>query len=518
MLDSELQQLTHGLSELATALGPRAQDANGPLWLALDQGGHASRALVFDQHGHIVTQAFAAISTRRLGDHRVEHDADEIVESLRLVIDDVAQSLGRDVDLIRGAGLATQRSSVVCWDARNGQPLSPVLSWQDRRNAALVAQLQPQQQTIQRETGLVLSPHYGASKLRWCLDHLPAVQQAQQQSRLHAGPLAGYLLRALLEQHPHVIDPGNASRTQLWSPASGDWSEPLLQWFGIPRDILPRCVPTQHEFGSLRMGDREVPLVVCTGDQAAVPFANGQPSHDSAYLNLGTGAFVLVPLDTDPGEAAPLLRSVLRADANTITYALEGTVNGAGAALDWLAARSSLDVQRTIASLNHQQVALLHPPLFLNGVGGVASPFWLAEAPVSFVEQTAATTDLDRLVAVVESIAFLIHTNLQWLRQHQPHLHLIQLGGGLSRCDYVCEALGTLSGLPAVRLRERELTGRGLAWLVAQASKDPTAHWSASPQEPFATQKNPALLHRYQRWLLKMSELHPDPAFKPLPA
>jgi glycerol kinase len=134
----ELQQLTASLTELAAQLGDLTQSKPGPLFLALDQGGHASRALVFDQQGRQVAQAFAAIGTQRIGTDRVEHDAQEIVQSLHTVIEDVAHSLGPDTELVQAAGLATQRSSIVCWDARDGHALSPVLSWQDRRHAALV--------------------------------------------------------------------------------------------------------------------------------------------------------------------------------------------------------------------------------------------------------------------------------------------------------------------------------------------------------------------------------------------
>src|SRR5882757_5774045 len=119
------------------------QGNSAPLLLALDQGGHASRALVFDGQGRQLAQAYAAISTQRLSADRIEHDAHEVLDSLRTVIADIAHTLGNDTRRLVAAGMATQRSSIVCWDAASGEPLSPVLSWQDRRNAALVSQLEP---------------------------------------------------------------------------------------------------------------------------------------------------------------------------------------------------------------------------------------------------------------------------------------------------------------------------------------------------------------------------------------
>src|SRR5690348_9112196 len=128
------------LQELSVTEGKSSPHQD--LWLALDQGGHATRALVFNSQGRQLLQAFAPISTRRDGEDRVEHDALEILDSVRTVIADISQALGGDVQRIHAAGLATQRSSIVCWDARDGAPLSPVLSWQDRRNMALINSLQ----------------------------------------------------------------------------------------------------------------------------------------------------------------------------------------------------------------------------------------------------------------------------------------------------------------------------------------------------------------------------------------
>ncbi len=512
MLTDDLQALTEGLRNLATELGPIAQVEHAPLWLTLDQGGHASRAIVFDSAGRQVAHAFAPIDTRRIDAERVEHEPLDIVQSLRTVIDDVAEALGADVDRVQAAGLATQRSSIVCWHAQSGKPLSPVLSWQDRRNAALVEQLQPHRDEIQRLTGLVLSPHYGASKLRWCLEQLPVVQAAQQQAQLHMGPLSSYLLQTLLVERPHVVDPANASRTQLWSPASGDWSPQLLAWFGVPLDGLPRNVATIHEYGHLQFGPRQIPLRVCTGDQAAVPFANGPLNTHNVYLNLGTGAFALALLSHDVEHAAPLLRSVLYSDAQQSTFALEGTVNGAASALQWLAERNALDVQRATQALHRAQLAHLPVPIFINGIGGVGSPYWLPQVTSQFIatstEHPCRDNDITQLAAVVESIAFLLAANIELMRRQLPTLTHIVAGGGLSACTYLCDCLASLCGLPVMRLGERELTAKGLAYLVADR---PQAWLRDSQTTPFIPQHNAALHARQSLWREQMAALQPSP-------
>ncbi|MGC3981371.1 MAG: FGGY family carbohydrate kinase [Steroidobacteraceae bacterium] len=505
----ELATVAAGLRELATKIGPIADAEQAPLWLCLDQGGHASRAIVFDNTGRQVAQAFAPISTQHPAADRVEHDPLEIVQSLRTVIDDVAHTLGADMDRVQAAGLATQRSSIVCWHAQTGEPLSPVLSWQDRRNAALVASLETHRTEIQQLTGLMLSPHYGASKLRWCLDEISAVRTAQLEGHLHCGPLSSYLLQALLVGHPHLVDPANASRTLLWSPATGEWSPQLLQWFGVPGQCLPRNVPTLHTYGHLSVGSRLIPLNVCTGDQAAVPFANGPLDAQNIYINMGTGAFALAPLATDREQAAPLLRSVLCSTAKVPTFALEATVNGAGSALQWLADHSGIDVQRSMRALRRHHVLGLHDdiPIFINGIGGLGSPYWLPNVGSRFIAPAhrPIDSDLGQVVALLESIAFLLAANIELMRRQLSDLANIVIGGGLSACDYLCECIADLTQLPVTRLREKELTAKGLAYLVAG---EPSIWLRDMHTKQFMPGAHPALQQRQARWLEQMERLH----------
>ncbi|HET9693349.1 MAG TPA: FGGY family carbohydrate kinase, partial [Steroidobacteraceae bacterium] len=209
--EDDLAWLTSELSAIRRELLP-AEESQA-LYLALDQGGHSSRAVLFDAVGRDVAMAHVPIATRRHGD-RIEHNPDELVESLLTAARDACDSplaIGRP---IVAAGLATQRSTVCCWDTNDGAALSPAISWQDRRNADwLERTLAERSQWVRELTGLPLSPHYGASKLRWCLDELPAVRLAARDERLAMGPLASFLLYRLCEERPLLADPANASRT-----------------------------------------------------------------------------------------------------------------------------------------------------------------------------------------------------------------------------------------------------------------------------------------------------------------
>jgi glycerol kinase len=466
------------------------------LILALDQGGHGSRAVIFDEFGSEVAASHVPVATTHGDDGFVEQDALELAASLGRAALDACESAAVAGRPIAAAGLATQRSTIVCWERTSGRALTNAISWQDRRNAAWLARLEPRADEFRKLTGLVLSPHYGASKLRWCLDHVPAVRRAAERGDLAFGPLSTWLIRCLVDGHPEVVDPANASRTLLFDPAALDWSPTLLDAFDIEVACLPTCVPTVHAYGQMSAGTRSIPVTACTGDQSAAAFAFGAPEERTALVNVGTGAFVQRPASRVTPLPAGLLRSVLRSGSSGAVYSHEGTVNGAGSAVDWFRGRAAIDVERALDSLAVR--AGEDVPLFINGVGGLGAPFWLPEFPVEFVDDG---DDRLRLAAVVESIAFLLCVNLDAMRASAT-LDDARISGGMARCDYLCQALADVCWIEVQRHAQREATARGVAFLAA--GQPPL--WKAVPVErSFQPQPNPALGARYRRWLAEMA-------------
>lgn len=433
--------------------------------LALDQGGHASRACIVDEHGEIIAEQQVAIRTAHGSAGEVEHDADEIAASLRAAAVSVLRGAGDLV--IEAAGLATQRSTIVCFERRSGAALSPAISWQDRRNAAWLQSFAAHAGRIGALTGLPLSPHYGVGKMRWCLDHLSTVQRARERGDLAIAPLSSYLMMRLTGGAA-LADPANASRTLLWDSAQRDWSAELLQLFGIERAWLPVCTPTRTAYGGLRLGEdaavaaRPIALRAVTGDQSAIPFAFGAPDPMSVYINLGTGAFLQRPLAVRPVDAAPLLASVLSADRDSALYSLEGTVNGAGAAISRFVAAAGLPEAPLWQQLETLPPALALP-LYINGIGGLGSPYWRAQQASYFVGDGAA---LERFAAVLESIAFLIGINFDLMRDRGGPLARVIVSGGLSRSDWLCRRLAAVLGVPVLR-GAQEATVLGVAALAA---------------------------------------------------
>jgi glycerol kinase len=510
--DDDLAWLAGELSAIRRELLPPGESR--ALYLALDQGGTSSRAVLFDSLGREVATAHVPINTRRTGDDRVEHDAAELLQSLRTAIHDVCDSPLAAGRPIAAAGLATQRSTVCCWDRSNGAPLSPALSWQDRRNASwLQEHLGARSGWVRELTGLPLSPHYGASKLRWCLDELPEVRLALRDERLCVGPLASFLVQGLCSADEACADPANASRTLLFDPAVLDWSPPLLEAFGIPAAVLPRCVGTNHDFGSVPIdATRRAPLLACSGDQSAAVFAFGPPGTATAYVNAGTGAFVQ-RLVRDGAGPAPrgLLKSVLYArtdDAAGALYCHEGTVNGAYAALEWLGTRVGVDIKRTLTTLSAALAGDGVPLLFMNGVGGLGAPYWVPGFQSEFLPVAGATaanvaeaTELQQVAAVVESIAFLIAVNVLAMHRAAP-LQRVTITGGLAACDYLCEVLAEATQMTVERPALLEATSRGIAYLAAGQPPD----WQPVPVErSFAPTHANRVFERFDQWRAAMA-------------
>ncbi len=485
-------------------------------FLALDQGGHSSRAILFDGRGSLLAQAKRGVETSISDQGWIEQDPMALVNSLREVLVEVDELRAQlPMHGIANAGIATQRSSIVCWDRRTGDPLTPVISWQDVRAAQGLESLSAQVEEIHRRTGLFPNPHFGATKLRWCLDEVPGVRRAFEEGRLAFGPLASFLLYHLLDEKPLLVDCGNAARTLLCDIATGDWDPHLLSLFDIPAQALPRCVPTRFHYGHLRLGEDRVPLCIANGDQAAALFAHGALSKDVVIINAGTGAFLSQAVGKAPIHCSRLLSSLVYQDEDKRHYAVEGTVNAALAALEWVVAglveEGSLpgeSVEKKGFQALLQQVADWleedsEPPLFLNGVSGLGAPFWQADFPSQFLGEGSVR---EKLVATVESIAFLLQANLEEIRREVSHApRQIIMTGGLASMDGLCQRVADVSGLSVTRPPMIEATAQGTAFLLAGEPSQWNVEQEAARE--FLPRENSLLKLRYSRWLHEMEQV-----------
>jgi len=477
----------------------QAAGATGPLVLAIDQGTHASRALVFDARGEIIARGEREIALVRPQPDWAEQDGDEIVASVHAAVAQAVAQLGSRAGDLASAGLSSQRASCLCWDRASGTPLSPVFSWQDRRMHGWIDALQAHGDDVHRRTGLFLSPHYGASKLRWALDHLPRVRQALDAGRLAWGPMVSFLAFRLCRERPLLADPQCAARSQLWNLQTRDWDGELLHLFGLPAGWLPASALTCQHWGTLACGGIEAPLQAVNGDQSAAVFAFGWPEAESAYVNVGTSAFVQRALLQPPGHVPRQLTGIILADGATTVYMVEGNVNGAGAGLEWLSAQLGLD------DLTAWLPEWLERPapdlLFLNGIAGLGGPFWQARFDSRFVGGEAEPWQ--QAVALVESIAFLLQANVEHMAPYVPRVERIRVSGGVSQLDGLCRRLASLNGVPVRRRDDPEASARGIAYLAAGR---PSQWHAGTAEDVFEPRPDAGLHERYRRWRALMAE------------
>ena len=453
--------------------------------LAIDQGTHASRALLFDTHGRHIASHHVPVSLRRPQANRAEQDPGEILESVREVLAQTVHFLPpAERSHIRACGLATQRSTVLAWQS-NGAPLSAAISWQDTRAVPLVTALQEHATAIRELSGLPLSAHYGASKLHWLF------QLLADEPELRLGPLTSFLLTHLTGEG-HCIDHSNAQRMQLMDTDTLDWSQRLCDWFGLPPDRLPACQPVISHYGLLDGYD--IPLTAVCGDQNAAWHGHRIDGQDCALINLGSGAFILARQARGSDDPA-LLRSLSFSDAETAEWLLEGTVNGAGSALQWLEEQEGIDDLQERLPVWLQQIT--DPPVFLNSVGGLGSPWWHQLPEPVFLPGSSPASQAERAVSVVESIVFLLQCNLERMMRHTT-INQLQVSGGLSRLDGLCQKLANLSRLPVARHDDSESSARGVAWLAAGRPTD----WLAEDSNPgFRPVPDTPLKNRYRRFI-----------------
>jgi len=469
------------------------------LTLILDQGSHASRVAIFSADGSLLQIVSQNIITQHQGSH-YEQDASEILASFHSLFKKINPEYIPD---IINCGLCTQRSSIIAWHKTSGQPLSPIISWRDLRPQNFIESINCDDNFIKNTTGLPLSAHYSAGKMNWLLSHNNSVAQALQDEQLCIAPIASFLLFHLLQEQPYIIDHSNAQRTQLFDIEKLEWSEELLKLFEVPRNCLPQLNPVISHYGYLK--SLNIPLTCVCGDQNAALHAYPPLADNTALVNIGTGAFIL---STSYEKHYPrrLLRSIARSQQiehqNFTNYITEGTVNGAGAALSWKEHTHPVDnlFKRLPGWLND----IKSPPLFINTVAGLGSPWWSSASNPKFIAYKSQHTIAEEYVAIVESIVFLIFYNLQELAQSTDTL---LLSGGLSKLDGLCQKLADLSSIKITRYRECESSARGCAWLSRQLLTN-NEDWCPLPVEKtFTPIKNDLLVNRYQQFVGELKKL-----------
>lgn len=403
----------------------------------------------------------------------------------------VAQALGVLAAVARDAppgtplGIATQRSTFVVWDRESGVPRTPMVSWQDRRAADWCARHRDLDAEIVRRTGLPLSAHYAGPKLAAMQEADAALGWVLRSGDCLLGTLETFLVWSCSVGRVHETDLSVAARTLMVDLASGDWSDELLGRFAVPRSVLPAIAPGGGRAVPLGSGLR---LAASVADQAAGVLAVLEEGEPSALVNLGTGAFVLRPAESDTRRPGYLTAPVLDTADGRVRYTLEGTINGAGPALDRFAPDP--------VELPHDDPA---PDAFaVPDLAGLGSPYWRPEIGLTLSDAARGLDGAGRRLAVLEGLLFRIAGILDELFDGE-HAERLLLAGGATYDPGIAAGLATLVGRPVEVLAEHESGLTGVARLAAGLA--PYAGARSQRVDPGAGAYLRAKRARWQAWL-----------------
>ncbi|WP_022884705.1 FGGY family carbohydrate kinase [Glaciibacter superstes] len=445
-----------------------------PVIVAVDQGTSATKVIVVDSDGAILSRASVRVSRADPAPGWVQQDALEIRDSVISAVNTALEGLAVTVV---GLGLSNQRESAVIWDRETGQPLGPLLGWQDRRTAAKVAPLEESgwAARIRAKTGLPLDPMFSALKFQWLLDQVDADRSLSRAGRIAIGTVDAWVIYTLTGEHR--IEVGNASRTQLLNLETIDWDQELLDLFQIPRECMPRLAasnePTSAIAGvsSLPDGSRFYGVL---GDSHAALYAHGVRSPGQVKATYGSGSSVMGLIDPDiaasPGtvEAGGLVRTIAWAEPEPV-YAFEGTILSTGATLLWLAQVLGMEPAQLSALAesveNSQGVDLV--PAF----AGLGAPWW-DETAVAVISGFGLGTGPAQLAhAAFESVALQTEDLFRAAEARLgTRIETVLTDGGPSQNDWLMQLQADLSRREVVRSNVAELSATGAAHLAGISS------------------------------------------------
>ena len=444
--------------------------AAAPLLLALDQGTTSTRAILFDAAGAPLRTAQRELRQIYPADGRVEHDPEEIWAASVAVLREAAGD-----DLPAAIGIANQRETTLLWDRKSGACLHNAIVWQDRRTAPECARLRADglEPFVAGLSGLVIDPYFSATKLAWLLDELP---DARGRSDLAFGTVDSFLAWRLTGGRIHATDATNASRTGLFDIRKRAWSPDLLELFRVPESVLPEVRGNADGFGVTDILGAPVPIAGMAGDQQAATLGQGCLEAGDIKSTYGTGCFLLAHTGGEPAASRHrLLTTVALELGGRTTYALEGAVFVAGAAVQWL--RDGLGVITSAAETealarDADESGVVMVPAFV----GLGAPWWDAEARGALFGLTRDTGPAELARAALEAAAHQTADLLDAAAADGLEPALLRIDGAMSANDWFAQRLADIADIAVERPAVTETTAWGaavLAGLGAGVFSDP---------------------------------------------
>lgn len=439
--------------------------------LALDQGTTGSTALLVDaQTLKVAGKANFEFPQIYPNPGWVEHNLNDIWESIEKSINKVVDDVGIETKQIISIGITNQRETT-CAFKKDGTPLANAIVWQDRRTAEFCDSVRDKYKSLARKTGLPLDPYFSGTKMRWLLQNNSEVQAAAKNNDLYFGNIDTFLTYKMTAQNAFVTEPSNASRTLLMDLDATNWDDDLLSFLEINKEFLPEIKDSFTKLGEtkgLSCLPDGIPISCILGDQQAALFGQAGYNKGDLKCTYGTGAFILLNTGTDKVYSKNgLLTTVAYRHEGKTAYALEGSCYIAGAAVQWLRdnlgiIESSPDVEKLALEVNdlkEMEYLMLLP--FFTGIG---SPYWKADAKAALVGITRDTNKQHIARACLDGMALSINDSIKALTNDSPtEVKSIKVDGGASQNNLLMQIQANFSDKKIIRPKVIETTAYGVA-------------------------------------------------------
>jgi glycerol kinase len=449
---------------------------NSPHVLAIDQGTTSTRAIVFNAQARSVALARREFAQHYPASGWVEHDAEDIWHDTVEVVREAIERAGCGTEAIAALGITNQRETTVVWERATGRPIHRAIVWQDRRTAEVCARLNlaGAEALVNARTGLLLDPYFSATKIAWILDNVPGARARAERGELAFGTIDSFLLWRLTGGRVHATDATNASRTLLFDIHRQDWDEELLTLLRVPRALLPQVRDSSEVYGTsdAALFGRALPIAGIAGDQQAALIGQACFKPGMAKSTYGTGCFLLLNTgDTAVASNNRMLTTVAYRLGGRASYAMEGSIFVAGAAVKWL--RDSLKVIGTAGETGAAAAGVPddHGVYLVPAFVGLGAPHWDPGARGLICGLTLDAGGAHLVRAALESVAFqTLDLTQAMARDGAARAAAIRIDGGMAGNDWFCQFLADMLEVSVERPAELETTALGAAFLAGLAT------------------------------------------------
>ncbi len=443
--------------------------------LAIDQGTTSTRAILFDDKLAILAAEQQEFPQLYPQSGWVEHDPEDLWNTTVATVRGVLRKTGTQAREVAAIGIANQRETTIVWDRATGKPMYNAIVWQDRRTAPACAALRSSgvESAVSAQTGLLLDPYFSATKIAWILDHVPGARARALEGALAFGTVDTFLLWRLTGGKVHATDASNASRSLIYDLRTGAFADGLAELFGVPPSLLPEIRDSAGTFGHTEPGffGGSIAISGIAGDQQAATVGQGCFEAGMVKSTYGTGAFALLNTGSNPvASTNRLLTTVAYQIEGKRTYALEGAIFVAGAAVQWL--RDGLGIIHTAAET--ASLAEAADPgqtvYFVPALTGLGAPYWDPDARGALFGITRGTGPKELARAALESVAYQTLDLLEAMRADWSGADglktVLRVDGGMVASDWTMQALADILCAPVDRPAVLETTALGAAYLA----------------------------------------------------